>query len=295
MTKEEAIKLLDTGSSHERLKAARFLADNPEIENIIALRKARRKETVSYVKKGINLAIDKLDNMPAEQAVNEGDETSVSQEVKKQIKSQAIEWIAGLLLHEIASPIGLVKRSAAREIDNYKESSTKAHLDNVSNIFEAIEQLKSASATPKIQNFDFFEVLNGVVEEEVEKKGGGAPSLVGPRPMMILSDPTLVRLAVSNGIRNAIEAVNSLGDERAHPVTINWGETDVDYWVSVIDEGPGLSGPMQAAFEIGRTNKKNHSGFGLAIARQAMESLNGEVSLEPGANGGARYEARWEK
>ena len=44
MTKEEAIKLLDTGSSHERLKAARFLADNPEIENIIALRKARRKD-----------------------------------------------------------------------------------------------------------------------------------------------------------------------------------------------------------------------------------------------------------
>ncbi|BBI72715.2 hypothetical protein HAALTHF_23640n [Vreelandella aquamarina] len=78
-----------------------------------------------------------------------------------------------MLLHEIASPIGLVKRSAAREIDNYKESSTKAHLDNVSNIFEAIEQLKSASATPKIQNFDFFEVLNGVVEEEVEKKGEG--------------------------------------------------------------------------------------------------------------------------
>lgn len=295
MNNKEALILLDSGSSHERLRAVRFLADNPDKENIMALRKARRKETVSYVKRGINLAIDKLDNIPNDNVVNEDDESSVSQEVKKQIKNQAIEWVAGLLLHEIASPIGLVKRSAAKEIDNYKDSLTKARLDNVTNIFEAIEQLKSASATPKIQNFDFFEILNGVVEEEVEKKGGVEPSLVGPKPMMISSDPTLVRLAVSNGIRNAIEAVNTLDDEKPHPVTINWGETDVDYWVAVIDEGPGLTGPIQAAFEIGRTNKKHHSGFGLAIARQAMESLNGEVSLEPGLNGGAHYEARWEK
>jgi len=78
-------------------------------------------------------------------------------------------------------------------------------------------------------------------------------------------------------------------------VTISWGDTDVDYWLAVVDHGGGLTGPIETAFEIGNSTKKDHIGFGLAIARQAVETMIGSLSLEPAKHGGALYTARWRK
>ena len=64
---------------------------------------------------------------------------------------------------------------------------------------------------------------------------------------MVTSDPTLVRLAVCNGIRNAIEAVAAANLAEPHPIVITWGETDIDYWVAVLDRGVGIVGPVEAA------------------------------------------------
>jgi signal transduction histidine kinase len=108
-------------------------------------------------------------------------------------------------------------------------------------------------------------------------------------------DPALVRLGISNGVRNAVEAVGEGLSDEPHPIVVAWGETDVDYWVAVIDRGPGIVGLLESAFEIGKTTKKGHSGFELAIARQAVETLGGTSILQPAAGGGAHYEIRWER
>ena len=71
--------------------------------------------------------------------------------------------------------------------------------------------------------------------------------------------------------------------------------TDVDYWVAVIDRGVGIIGPVESAFGIGKTAKRGHRGFGLPIARQAIETLGGSCTLQPIAEGGAHFEIRWEK
>jgi len=122
-------------------------------------------------------------------------------------------------------------------------------------------------------------------------------SLHGAKPMLMTSDRALLRLAVSNGIRNAVEAVtgNRDSDPEPHPIIITWGETDVDYWVAVLDRGSGVVGLAESAFGIGKTTKKGHSGFGLAIARQAIETLGGACTLQPAKEGGARFEIRWER
>lgn len=268
---------------------------NAQSSDLAALRKARQTETVSYVKTSLDLGIARLSNMPGTAQIDPADEIEIPEEVKRQIRNQAVEWIAGLLLHEISSPIGLAKRSASREIPDYDNSKTKYHLESVQRTFEAIEQLKGATAVPRPERFDLSELLSSVVSEEGGNVHEGAVSLIGPKPLMITSDPALVRLAVCNGIRNAIESVTAAKPAEPHPIVINWGETDVDYWVAVLDYGVGIIGPVEPAFEIGKSTKQGHSGFGLAIARQAIETLGGTVRLEPGTEGGARYEARWER
>ncbi len=121
-------------------------------------------------------------------------------------------------------------------------------------------------------------------------------STIGSRPFIIKSDPSLVRMVVVNGIRNAVEAQQAASVQpNLHDVTISWGETDVDYWLAVLDHGGGVNGPIETAFEIGNSTKKNHIGFGLAIARQAVETMIGSLALEPAKDGGAVYTARWRK
>lgn len=295
MTREAAITLLGSESTHERLKASRFLARHAQASDLDALRRARQTEVVSYVKASLDCAIARISNLPPAIERDPDDEINVPDELKRQIRSQAVQWITGLLLHEIASPIGLAKRAASREIPDYPESRTRRYLDSIERIFEAIEQLKGAAAVPKPEQFDLSELLADIASAEVPEDQALTVSLVGPRPMIVTSDPALVRLVICNGVRNALEAVAAANPGEPHPIVITWGETDVDYWVAILDRGAGLVGPPEAAFEIGKSTKKGHSGFGLAIARQAIETLGGTVLLAPADQGGTRYEARWER
>jgi sensor histidine kinase regulating citrate/malate metabolism len=155
--------------------------------------------------------------------------------------------------------------------------------------------LKGAAAIPRPEQYDLADLIADIASAEAENEPRENPSLLGPKPMMVTSDPALVRLAICNGVRNAFEAVAMANSGEAHQIVITWGQTDVDYWVAVLDRGPGIVGPMESAFEIGKSTKQGHSGFGLAIARQAIETLGGTVVLEPIAQGGAKYTARWER
>jgi signal transduction histidine kinase len=236
-----------------------------------------------------------MSNLSPAAAPDPVDEFDVPDAVKRQIRNQAVEWVAGLLLHEIASPIGLAKRSASREIADYDVSRTKRHLERVERIFEAIEQLKGAAGVPRAEQFDLVELISDIVITEAGSDREPQVAFVGPKPMMVSSDPTLLRLAICNGVRNAFEAVATANADDPHPIVVTWGQTDIDYWVAVLDRGVGMVGSSEAAFQIGKSTKQGHSGFGLAIARQAMETLGGTVVLEPAAQGGTRYEARWER
>ncbi|VTU36598.1 Signal transduction histidine kinase involved in nitrogen fixation and metabolism regulation [Variovorax sp. PBL-H6] len=223
------------------------------------------------------------------------DETEESLRSRRQIQARAAEWIAGLLLHELASPIGLLAYAASREVPDYERSRTKNHIVTLQMVFAAIEQLRKASATPKPAEFDLAALINEIVNTEFSEAADNI-ALHGPQPLLLVSDAALLRFAICNGLRNAIEAV-SVGTSKhsSPPVVVTWGETDVDYWVAVLDRGPGLSAPLEAVLGVGKTTKKGHSGFGLPIALSAIEALGGMVTLEAASDGGTKYELRWER
>ena len=294
MTREEAVQQLSSDSAHERLKAARFLARNSDPADVQDLRKALQRETVSYVRTSLNLAIKRIARSASRTMAGPFEELEISDDVRAQIKNEITEELTGQILHEIASPVGLLATSAAREIPNFGTCKTKVYIENLQRVFEAIEQLKGASAVPKPQEFDLANSIANMVANVVDDQRVDM-SLHGAKPFIINSDEALLSFALTNGIRNAAEAVAARESGEPHPIIINWGETDIDYWVAVIDRGGGIVGPVESAFGIGKTTKRAHSGFGLAIARQAIETLGGSCTLQPAAEGGAHFEVRWEK
>ena len=293
MTRDEALEGLSSSSAHDRLKAARLLARDSNPADLQALRAALREETVSYVRTGLELAIRRTSSSAPPAAENAAEEFEIPPDVRARIRNEVTEEITGQILHEIASPVGLIASAAAREIPDYGQSRTRRHVDNLKRVFEAIEQLKSAAAVPRPEEFDLAELLGEIVSEIVGTDTD-AISLHGAKPMLITSDPSLLRLAVSNGLRNAVEALTAKPGPEPHPIVVTWGQTDIDYWVAVLDRGPGVTGLAESAFGIGKTTKKGHSGFGLAVARQAIETLGGACTLQPTTEGGARFEIRWE-
>lgn len=294
MTREEALENLSSDSAHERLKAARFLARNCDSSDLQILRRALQTEAVAYVRLPLGHAIKRALNLDLSDSGTLRDEFEIPADVRAQIRKEVTEEIAGQILHEIASPVGLIASAAAREIPKFEHSRTKRYVESLKRVFEAIEQLKGAAASPKPEEFDLAELLADIVLEEVGERPVEV-SLLGAKPMLVTSDRSLIRLAVCNGVRNAVEAIADSTPNEPHPIVVTWGETDVDYWVAVLDRGPGVVGPIESAFGIGKTTKKEHSGFGLAIARQAIETLSGSCSLQPAADGGAQFEVRWER
>ena len=295
MTRKEALKQLTADSAHDRLKAARFLIRNCMPEDASGLRRVLQHETVSYVRTSLKLALTRIENAGQDltSCHIEENEDLPDPDLLVQIKNQITEQITGQILHEVASPVGLLAASATREIPNFNSSKTKVHIENLQRVLEAIEQLKVASATPKPREFD----LSGLLLDIVTNTEGSQQvdvSLHGTKPFIITSDEALLSFALSNGIRNAIEAVMERTSDEPHPVIITWGETDIDYWVVVIDRGDGIDGPVESAFGIGKTTKHGHSGFGLTIAKKAIETLGGSCILQPAVGGGAHFEIRWE-
>lgn len=296
MTRDEALSQLSATSAHLRGQAARALGTVGRASDLKRLRRAQLVETVSHVDYALQDTIRRLAREQGPQLLAADDAEAIPEDVRRQIYGQAVEWITGFLLHEIASPIGLVRLAGKRELgDRWEESETKRHLESVNRVFDAIETLKNAAGVPRPQEFDFAALVDELVGTYPEETTDWI-SAIGPRPFLIKGDPSLIRMVVVNGLRNAVEAQeSSVRPNEPHAVTLNWGDTDVDYWISVLDHGNGIVGPAETAFEIGNSTKRNHIGFGLAIARQAVETMIGSLALEPAKDGGALYTARWRK
>lgn len=106
----------------------------------------------------------------------------------------------------------------------------------------------------------------------------GAPAIVGHY------EP--IRRAFDNLVRNAVEACDGQGtvDVRIAPS----GDTAVT--VSVMDHGPGI--PPEVAgriFEPYYTGKRDGTGLGLALVRQAVEAHGGRIRVSPTPGGGATF------
>ena len=292
MKREEALPLLSSGSTHLRRTAARVMAREAQAGDLSTLLAARTTEVDSYARASLDGAIAKLtDALPAVEPDSD-EATDGSEHSKRLIQARATEWIAGLLLHELAAPLGLLAYTASLEVPDFGHSRTKSHIATLQMVFTAIEQLRKASATPRPTELDLASLTRQIVETEFADKGD-LIALHGPQPMLLTSDEALLRFAICNGLRNAIEAIVNSARGDSPPIVITWGGTDTDYWVSILDRGPGIPTSIESVLGIGKTTKEGHSGFGLPIAVAAMQALGGTITLQPAAIGGTKFELRW--
>ncbi|MGB9366217.1 MAG: HAMP domain-containing sensor histidine kinase [Xanthobacteraceae bacterium] len=292
---EALLRKLRAESATERLEAARFFAEHATPAEEQALREAASRESVAWIKSALRRALARIspDTQPLEGS-GSIDTDELPKGFAAQIYAEALETTAAQLLHEVEPILGSLRLSAESEIANFEQSYTKQNLDRLDEFLSALGRLRRAASAPKMEEFSLDEVVGRCID------GLARPEALqvlraGPIQCVVEGDSSLISLCVSNGLRNAVEATTAAGAPLDQvPITVSWGSTDIDYWVSIVDQGIGFKGVLQKAFDIGSTTKEGHLGMGLAIVFQSMASMSGKATLVPNERG-VRFEVRWPK
>ncbi|MBB3147739.1 signal transduction histidine kinase [Phyllobacterium trifolii] len=289
---DSVLRYLRSENPSERLKAARFLANNARATEATPIREALARETVVWIRGALQRALERC--VPAQAASSSStiDRDDFSADFAAQVHAEALETTTAQLLHEVEPLVGSLKLAAQGDVANYETSLTKTVVDRLDNLLEALSRLRRAASAPKIEEFD-LSVFLGEVLSELDQLPPIVVQRAGPDHLIVVGDKTLLRMCVLNGLRNAVDATNALVDEiEEAPLTIAWGSTNKEAWISIVDLGIGFGGNLQRAFDIGTTTKEGHLGMGLAITQQSIKSMSGRVALIPNPRG-TRFELRW--
>lgn len=307
MTRQEAIDNLRSESRDLRLSAARFFALNAQPADISFLATSLAGETVPWIKRALERAIDRAKHVVSGVPVQHVQPSNMepSAELVRDLRAEAVEEVAGTILHEFSPIIGSIKLSAEREFNDYSGSNTERLIEQLSSLLKAVRTLKQAATTPNYITFNLAILIDEVVEMQAElinqviakneERSSINFRMAGANPFMVEADRGQLHIALTNGLRNAIEAVAEWTRVQPPEIVINWGRAGVENWLVILDTGKGFTGNPENALKLGNSNKRDHIGYGLATAQFAMRSIEGDVVVSNNPDGGAQFELRWYK
>lgn len=294
MTRAEALKQLASANQRERLSAARVLSRLARSDDVAALKGALRVEPIPWIRSALEAGLARAVAAPAHEEAHAEVVPLISDDaLAHDVYSRAVEELTDRFVHEFRPLVGLTRVHAQREIEDFETSHTNALLRRMQVLLQGIDTLGKASAAPKLRPTDLAAVVHEAAAscvEELRTSGADvpAPSMSGPDPLHVETDPDLLMLALRNGIKNALEASRDAAD----PIVITWDQSSVEYWVAVLDFGAGLPPDGRSLFAIGATTKDEHFGIGLAIVERVVSTLGGKASLESQLDGSTRFELR---
>lgn len=108
---------------------------------------------------------------------------------------------------------------------------------------------------------------------------------------LVVADRVQVQQAVTNLVRNAVDAVNGQADGAVAVTGRSFGVAG--YELTVADNGPGIpEGERDRVFQPMATTKSGGMGLGLSVTRAIVESHGGQLVLTRSAQGGAAFSFR---
>ncbi len=290
-----ALKDLQDSTAKKRFEAVKFFLKNkhPEIKD--KLEKLQNTEKVKYIKIHLKKAINLLENLETEKKLKEElteEKIIIDDNTKNYLKALAIDEFSGVILHELEPKIGILKSLLEKDIPNYNESRIKLKINDFEQFFISLRNLRKSTDIPVYSEVRISELIKEIYSEESKNYHEIEINFEGQAELIIKIDRYLLSIIISNGIRNALESLKELPADNKKRITISWGTTNIDIWISISDEGIGLKDSSENAFKLGNTTKSSHTGFGLSIIEQAINSLLGEVQLSNSHPRGAKLTIR---
>ncbi|MBL8885814.1 MAG: hypothetical protein JNK16_04065 [Phycisphaerales bacterium] len=153
-------------------------------------------------------------------------------------------------------------------------------------VSEILDRALAACQHDGVEGWDKIEIIRG------DRKSNSAVPL----------DPSLAAQAITNIIRNAMEAMIEADPPKKsltlevgrHTISDSQGKRERLLGIRVTDSGPGLSDEvLRRMFNPFFTTRKAGTGLGLAIVHRIMDAHGGRVVASNSRSGGAMFELQF--
>ena len=207
--------------------------------------------------------------------------------------------------HELRTPLTLITDPLRQHLPNNAHSSNKEDIEiayrNSKKLLRLIDEimdlakLQQGDSTPRYESIDINSFLNRTYrafESYAASKEISLHSRIDiPEDMAIHSDPKYLEKIVNNLVSNAVKFSPIQG-----LIQLEATITNNKLMIEVSDNGPGIPGKEQEriferyyqAVESG--NYQGGTGIGLALTKELVGKLKGQISITESSNRGTRFQ-----
>lgn len=238
------------------------------------------------------------------------------QNIGTELEEQEMEaWqnLIKVLTHEImnsVTPISSLAATVDAEVGDFKQADELIDPEDLEDIQMAVDTIKRRSEslirfvgrfrslthipTPQYDHVlvtDLLKHVTGLLEQDCRKQNTDLTYVVQPEGLVVTADAALLEQVLINLVKNAAQALQSAGTEKATiEIKGEISEEDDRPQITVTDNGPGIEPEaLQRIFIPFFTTKQEGSGIGLSLSRQIMRQHKGNLTVRSEVGKGAEF------
>jgi two-component system, OmpR family, sensor histidine kinase BaeS len=223
-----------------------------------------------------------------------------SLETKLKLKNKARKTLVDEMVHQTRTPLTILKmhlegmEDGVIQMDAEEVKVCEGQVDNLTDIIKNMSDLIDVETSDRkvmVENVDIAlflkQILNGM-KSQFHRKGIEL-EIVSQSKINIQTDPYRLGQTIYNILTNAYKFTPSGGH-----VFIQYQLTETNLEITIEDDGAGISEEEQSRiFDAyfkgsGEVNNKG-DGLGLFIAKQNMESINGQIHVISKEGKGSKF------
>ncbi|SMO49768.1 sensor histidine kinase [Solitalea koreensis] len=215
------------------------------------------------------------------------------------IVNQELDRFVYSASHDLRSPItslkGLIKvvklEDNLDKIRNYLNLMTQSLNKQDQFISDIIDYSRNKRKEINIEQVKLSEIIDESIAQHQYLNGADEITIKKDFQVdEIYTDTVRFKIILNNLLSNAIKYSDQTKEKKhIHIKTYNWGDS---HKIEIADNGLGIKKEYQTSiFEMFfvTNNDKNGSGLGLYIAKEAVENLKGEITVESEKNIGSTF------
>jgi len=289
-------------NTDQALEINNLLHSEGNVEDVEVQLINRNREILQSIL-SLSMEMDADDNLYIQGIIHDITNLKKAEKATLQIeKMGAANRLVRALAHEVRNPLNNINLSVEQLIQENIPESGMVYTDiirrNSKRINDLISELLLSSSLPP-ENIREKKALQNILDESISTiidritlKKVNWKVIYPDEPAYILADPMKLKIAFTNIIINAIEAMNENNGVLDISVTSQNGH----HLVSIKDNGKGISKDLLPhLFEPYFTVKRNGLGLGLATTLNIIQSHKATIDVQSSLDQGSNFILKFEK